>query len=108
MAYVITEPCIGLVDTSCAAACPVDCIHPNLREDDVRHATILYVDPVACIDCSACMEVCPVEAPMLEADVPERWEPYVAINREFYDNGFEAAERMLRALLAERGGSGGR
>ena len=52
MAYVITEPCVGLVDTSCAAACPEDCIHPNLREDDVRHATILYVDPVASIDCS--------------------------------------------------------
>ncbi len=29
MAYIIAEPCIGIKDTACVDACPVDCIHPN-------------------------------------------------------------------------------
>jgi NAD-dependent dihydropyrimidine dehydrogenase PreA subunit len=28
MTYVITEPCVGTLDASCAEVCPVDCIHP--------------------------------------------------------------------------------
>lgn len=31
MAYVIAEPCIGTKDTACVDACPVGCIHPELR-----------------------------------------------------------------------------
>ena len=36
MAYVIAEPCIGVKDTVCVDACPVDCIHPkkNTAYDD--------------------------------------------------------------------------
>ncbi len=36
MAYVIAEPCIGVKDTACVDACPVDCIHPkkNMTYDD--------------------------------------------------------------------------
>jgi NAD-dependent dihydropyrimidine dehydrogenase PreA subunit len=29
MAFVIAEPCIGVKDTACVDACPVDCIHPK-------------------------------------------------------------------------------
>ena len=29
MTYVIAEPCIGVKDTACVDACPVDCIHPK-------------------------------------------------------------------------------
>ena len=29
MTYVIAEPCIGVKDTACVDACPVDCIHPR-------------------------------------------------------------------------------
>ena len=38
MAYVIAEPCIGIKDTACVDACPVDCIHPkkNTTYDDGR------------------------------------------------------------------------
>jgi ferredoxin len=35
MAYVIAEPCIGVKDTACVDACPVDCIHPK-KNSDVR------------------------------------------------------------------------
>jgi NAD-dependent dihydropyrimidine dehydrogenase PreA subunit len=27
--YIIAEPCIGVKDTACVDACPVDCIHPK-------------------------------------------------------------------------------
>src|ERR1700682_4775246 len=68
MAFVIAEPCIGVKDTACVDACPVDCIHPKkdaVYEDgrsgfnDVEQ---LYIDPVECIDCGACVPVCPVSA----------------------------------------------
>ncbi len=59
MAYVIAEPCIGTKDTACVDACPVDCIHP--KKDEEKHATeeMLYIDPVECIDCGACINAGP-------------------------------------------------
>ena len=62
MAYVIAEPCINVKDTACVDACPVDCIHPRKNEDDFAAAAQLYIDPVECIDCGACVPVCPVSA----------------------------------------------
>ena len=55
MTYVIAEPCIGTKDTACVDACPVDCIHP--KKDSPAHAEeeMLYIDPVECIDCGACV-----------------------------------------------------
>ena len=62
MAYVIAEPCIDVKDTACVDACPVDCIHPRKNESDFAVAAQLYIDPVECIDCGACVPVCPVSA----------------------------------------------
>ncbi len=55
MAYVIAEPCIGTKDTACVDACPVDCIHPKKDEGDHGEAVQLFIDPVECIDCGACV-----------------------------------------------------
>ena len=60
MAYVIAEPCIGTKDTACVDACPVDCIHPKKDEDGHAEADQLFIDPVECIDCGACVPACPV------------------------------------------------
>lgn len=100
MTYVIAEPCVGVLDTLCTEVCPVDCIHPGPDEGRFQRATMLYIHPVECIDCSACTEVCPVDAPMLEADLPPQWEPYIEINRAYFDEGLAAAERMLAHHLA--------
>ena len=56
MPYVIAEPCIGIKDTACVDACPVDVIHPRPGERDFAPATQLYIFPDNCIDCGACVQ----------------------------------------------------
>lgn len=84
MAYVIAEPCIGTKDTACVDACPVDCIHPKRSEDDFDSSSMLFINPVECIDCGACVPVCPVAAIYAEGDLPEKWDKYLQINAEHY------------------------
>jgi NAD-dependent dihydropyrimidine dehydrogenase PreA subunit len=79
MAYVITQPCIGVKDKSCLEACPVDCIHEG---DDM-----LFIDPVECIDCGACEPACPVHAIFEETAVPEQWKDFIERNRAFFQRG---------------------
>ena len=98
MAYVIAEPCIGTKDTACVDACPVDCIHPkkNTTYDDGRKTfddvPQLYIDPVECIDCGACVPVCPVSAIFALDDLPEKWKQY----------GTERKLRQSRQIHARR------
>ena len=81
MAYVIAEPCIGTKDTACVDACPVDCIHPKKDEPNHAEAEMLYIDPVECIDCGACVPVCPVSAIFALDDLPEKWAEFTAEER---------------------------
>jgi NAD-dependent dihydropyrimidine dehydrogenase PreA subunit len=85
MAYVIAEPCINTKDSACVDVCPVDCIHP--RKDEPAHATetMLYINPVECIDCGACVPVCPVTAIFALEDLPEKWQKFTAVNAEWYN-----------------------
>src|SRR6266498_2881038 len=84
MAYVIAEPCIGTKDTACVDACPVDCIHPKKDEANHADAEMLYIDPVECIDCGACVPVCPVSAIFALDDLPEKWASFTQKNAEYY------------------------
>lgn len=84
MAFIIAEPCIGVKDTACVSACPVDCIHPRRDEADFDTSAMLYINPIECIDCGACVPVCPVQAIYAEGDVPERWVHFVNINADIY------------------------
>ncbi len=76
MAYVIAEPCIGTKDSACVDACPVDCIHPKKDENGYSDTEQLFIDPVECIDCGACVPVCPVSAIYAGDDLPEKWAEY--------------------------------
>jgi len=93
MAYVIAEPCLGTKDTACVDACPVDCIHPkkNTSYDDGRpgfdQVPQLYIDPVECIDCGACVPVCPVSAIFALDDLPEKWKHYTELNASYVQGG---------------------
>ncbi len=102
MTYVITEPCIGTKDTSCADVCPVDCIHPAPGEDNADISTMLYIDPSECIDCDACVEACPVDATLAEDDVPAQWEIFTEINRVYFEQGHDAGEKMVQDFLTAR------
>ena len=76
MAYVIAEPCIDVKDRACVGECPVDCIYEGGR--------MLYIQPEECVDCDACVPVCPVTAIFSEDDVPSEWKAFVSINTGFF------------------------
>lgn len=75
MAFVVTQPCIGEKNRSCADVCPVDCIR---IEDEGEQA---YIDPEDCIDCGACESACPVKAIYAQDAVPAEWSHFVEVNR---------------------------
>jgi NAD-dependent dihydropyrimidine dehydrogenase PreA subunit len=73
MSYIIGKACIGCIDTSCVKVCPVDCIHGPIKNDDSavnsfdltdeeKQGKQLYIHPVDCINCGACISECPVDA----------------------------------------------
>ncbi len=78
MAYVITEACTK--DANCVDACPVDCIHPKKDEADFEEAKQLFVDPVECVDCGACVPVCPASAIFALDDVPAENQASIQVN----------------------------
>ncbi|MFI6367673.1 ferredoxin family protein [Nocardia sp. NPDC050630] len=84
MAYVITAPCATSKDASCSGVCPVECIHPTPDEPGFAEAEQLYIDPLECIDCDACMAACPVDAIFPEERLPAEHAGYARINREHY------------------------
>lgn len=74
MTHVVTDNCINCKYTDCVEVCPVDCFHagPNF----------LVIDPEVCIDCTLCVDECPVGAIFPEMDVPAGQENFLAINTE--------------------------
>jgi ferredoxin len=77
MAYVIAEPCIDVKDKACVDECPVDCIYEGPR--------MLYIHPDECVDCDACVPVCPVTAIFPEDDLPSEWKQFTAVNAEWFE-----------------------
>jgi NAD-dependent dihydropyrimidine dehydrogenase PreA subunit len=68
------------MDTACASACPVDCIHGPIDmegsggeiERDGRAAFPggqMYINPDTCINCGACVPECPVSAIYEDEDI---------------------------------------
>ena len=96
VAYVITQNCCK--DASCVPVCPVDCIRPASSPGEFTDAEMLYIDPVTCIDCGACLEECPVDAIYYEEDLPAEFARFCDINAAYFQrhplqSGFLPAER---------------
>lgn len=74
MTTIVTDNCNGCRFTDCVAVCPVECFH----YDD----NMLYIDPDVCIDCSACIPECPVQAIFEEEDLPDDQTKWIEVNAE--------------------------
>lgn len=93
MAYVIAEPCIGVKDTACVNVCPCDCIHPRIDGAEFSAAPQLYINPDDCIDCGACVHVCPVSAIYALEDLPTKWKHFAEINASWYGAKLPASQK---------------
>jgi len=82
MAHVITDSCIK--DLLCVDACPTDCIHPKQDEEKFEQATQLYIDQNECIDCGACMSVCPSNSIFPADELPDDKKDFAEKNAAFY------------------------
>lgn len=86
MAYIVTEPCFGCKYTDCVVVCPIDCFHQGEQ--------MLFIDPLECIDCDACISECPVEAIYPDHSVPDPWKHYIALNAEMAAKCPQIVERQ--------------
>lgn len=94
MAHVVTSKCNGCKFTDCVEVCPVACFY----ELDGQ----LVIQPDDCIDCTACVAECPVEAIYAEGDVPAEFQANTEFNatesRRVKDAGQEAILKKKDAL----------
>lgn len=74
MTHVVTANCAGCRFTECVTVCPVECFHG----DEDR----LYIDPGLCIDCGACIPLCPVKAISDSVDLAAGERDWLSVNRE--------------------------
>ena len=72
MAHIVTSKCLGCKFTDCVEVCPVACFY----ELDGQ----LIIHPDECIDCTACVAECPVEAIYAEGDLPSEYQSNIELN----------------------------
>ena len=102
MSFIIGKACVDCMDTACASACPVDCIHGPINPEgsgveiekegrDAFPGGQLYINPDVCINCGACLPECPVSAIYEDETEAIRAgeEEYVHKNYEFFGLKYE-------------------
>ncbi len=78
MTHVINSACIDVKDKACVEVCPVDCIHG--KDEDPQ----LYIHPDDCIDCTLCVDACPVTAIFAEEDLAPDQQKDTKINADYF------------------------
>ena len=74
MSYVIGDKCLGEQYAQCVQVCPESCIYPGTY----KKKRFMVIDPKYCINCDACLLVCPIGAIV---DSEEQDPEYAAINQ---------------------------
>jgi ferredoxin len=72
MTHIVAEPCIKCKYTDCVEVCPVDCFYEG--------ANMLVIHPDECIDCGACVPVCPTTAIFPQDQLPGKWAEFTELN----------------------------
>ena len=72
MAHIVTTKCKDCKFTDCVEVCPVACFYELDNQ--------LVIHPEDCIDCTACVAECPVEAIYAEAGVPQEYHSSIDFN----------------------------
>jgi len=107
MTHVVTESCIRCKYTDCIDACPVECFHAG--------EVMLVINPANCIDCAACVPVCPSKAIVpasksgaerwleLNARLSAVWPQITESRRDFADaDEYKSQPGKFERLFSER------
>jgi ferredoxin len=83
MAHIVTSKCTDCKFTDCVEACPVACFY------ELGNQVVIHPDD--CIDCGACVDVCPVQAIYTQDNVPAEFAADIDFNavqsRQLKDGG---------------------
>jgi len=83
MAHIVTDKCNNCKFTDCVEVCPVACFYEMDNQ--------VVIHPEDCIDCTACVAECPVEAIYAEGDLPTEYQANMEFNaseaRQLKDSG---------------------
>src|SRR5215470_14042508 len=94
MPHIVTTKCLGCKFTDCVEVCPVACFYELEGQ--------LVIHPDDCIDCTACVAECPVEAIYAEGDLPGDFTKDTEANanesRRLKDSGAAAILKKKDAL----------
>ena len=74
MPHIVTDNCRLCLFTECVEHCPVQCFHADAER--------IYIDPEVCIDCGACVPVCPVQAIHDVIDMADEHHVWILVNAE--------------------------
>lgn len=112
MAYVIAERASGqrTPPVSMPARLIASIRRGNTSYNDSRPGfdefSQLYIDPVECIDCGACVPVCPLSAIFPLGDLPEKWKQYTELNASYVQSGKSIPESLRNISPNDRAAGG--